>query len=1045
VTGLGLRRTKHARRGRLCESDLAATNVLASEKLVARPTHVAHAQQTRRTLNTNRCRAVRGPRSREVTFSAAILCAVSALLTIPLQGQAQTNRSDAQNVVLRGNARFEVLSPSVIRMEYSSDREFLNAASVAVLNRKWGPVQFRAIDSGTWLELSTQRIRLRYRVRSGKFASDNLLISWSDEEGEHHWKPGDKDDKNLGGVPGDIALRLAPGNEPGPLSRNGYFFLDDSHSAQWNSANDWVEPRREQNGQDWYFFVYGRDYKSLLHDLTQLLGPIPMVPRYIFGTWFGSRAGYSSYEWQRIIHRFREERVPLDIVTLDSDSTAKVIWAGRDWDLEQMPDPAGFFKFAKSEGVKVVVNEHYGALTPENCSNFERIRTAMGLPAGTTKIPHDLSNKKYAELYMDVLNKPALQAGMAFWWQDGNALANMRGIDPTLWTRYVEYAGAERITGKRAFDFERLDVPYQKTNATPAWGGHRYGGFFTGDLVADWRSLTLLVPFNVQAGNMLLAYVINDNPGFTPQVVGTELYDRSVQFNALSPVFWWHGIWGLRAPWEYGEASLENARKFLDLRYSLIPYLYTYSRVAHESGQPLVRGTYIEYPWQEGAYEFRQQYLLGKELLVAPITDPGFGEPVLKRVYLPDGEKWFDWFTGKIFDGGQTLAYECPLDRMPLFVNAGAILPLAPAMDHSDQRPLDSLTLEVFAGKSGSFRLYEDDGASLDYRNNQYAWTEFRYNISDSGEHSVIIGATQGEYASQPKMRAYVIRIHGLLKPAAVRLQNTILPQAQSSDSQSGWMWNQQTHVTTVNVPAESIRNQITVTLQEAGSLDAQKLLQHVLDYRSRLRQIEVAEKLKWGMLLHGEDIKKEPRVLRETEAVEQQLDDRVDIPRNLEKRGPDFQSWTASILSAFVFQPFESNRTIPEADEDAQRSTRAIANAVFTPEEINEMAAELLGCHLAAQATGKSSAEVIARLDYDAASVPAGASVNYAISFPEQDPRGWGEVSRAVDNRGFIHFATQAPFPIKPGTYSIRVKATLKWKAGQVEVSRDVHWRSES
>lgn len=968
-------------------------------------------------------------------LSAFILYALSTMFCFS---------SAAQENVVRAEARFEILSPGVIRLEYSPRRKFVDTPSVAVLNRHWGKVDFRADDQKGWLEISTSTMRVRYRLRSGAFSADNLEISWSDRGDEHHWKPGDKDDKNLGGVPGDIALRVVPGNETGPLSRNGYFLLDDSHTALWNSAGDWVEPRPETNGQDWYFFVYGRDYKSLFRDLAQLLGPIPMVPRYIFGTWFGSRTGYSSDEWKRIIHRFREEHVPLDIVTLDSDSTTKVIWAGRDWDLEQMPDPPGFFQFAKTAGVKVVVNEHYGALTRENCSNFERIRIAMGLPANTTKISHDLANKKYAELYMDVLNKPALQAGMAFWWQDGNALANMRGLDPALWTRYVEYAGTARITGKRAFDFERLDVPYQKTNATPAWGGHRYGGFFTGDLVADWRSLNLLVPFNVQAGNMLLPYVINDNPGFTPQVVGTELYDRSVQFNALSPVFWWHGIWGLRAPWEYGRGSLENARKFLDLRYSLIPYLYTYSRLAQENGEPLVRGTYIEYPWQEGAYEFRHQYLLGKELLVAPVTEPGFGEPVLKQIYLPDGEQWFDWFTGRIYNGGHTLAYECPLDRMPLFVKAGAILPLARPMDSSDQSPLDSLRLEVFAGKPGSFRLYEDDGTSLDYQKGQYAWTEFTYNLSGAGEHSVTIAPTQGQYVGQPATRAYTIRIHGLLKPASVRLQGALIPESPSSSAENGWRWDDQSRLTIVNISAESIRNQVTVTLKEAGSLGGQELLQQIVDYRSQLRQVEVAEKVKWGTLLRGEDIKKEPRVLRETEAVEQQLDDLVDNPRNFQQDPPDFQSWTARILSAFAHRPFESNRAIAEVDEDAQRSTRSIENAVFALEEINQMTAELLGCRLAAQATGERSPEVIARLDYDAASVPAGATVSYTISFPESEPLGWVEASRSVDNHGFTHFETQAPFPLAPGAHWIRVKAVLKWNSGQAVVTRDLQWRSE-
>src|SRR5215469_2421901 len=272
--------------------------------------------------------ATRGRRVFRVRTTSIIFGAVSSLFVIA---------SPAQQNLVREQARFQILSPGVIRLEYSPHRKFVEAPSVTVLNRQWGAVEVRERESEGWLEISTNKMRMRYRLRSGTFTAANLQISWSDDDGEHHWEPGDKDDKNLGGVPGDIALRVVPGNETGPLSRNGYFVLDDSHTALWNSAGDWVEPRPETDGQDWYFFVYGRDYKSLLHDLEHLLGPIPIVPRYIFGTWFGSRTAYSSDEWKTIIHRFREEHVPLDIVTLDSDSTAKVIWAGRDWDLEQMP------------------------------------------------------------------------------------------------------------------------------------------------------------------------------------------------------------------------------------------------------------------------------------------------------------------------------------------------------------------------------------------------------------------------------------------------------------------------------------------------------------------------------------------------------------------------------------------------------------------------------------------------------------------------------------------------------------------------------------
>ena len=345
-----------------------------------------------------------------------------------------------------------------------------------------------------------------------------------------------------------------------------------------------------------------------------------------------------------IVKQFRDEQLPLDMVVIDSDSKTKMVWTGYDWDLEQMPDPAGFFRWMKQQGIKVTVNEHYDPLTRDSDSHFDTIRQAMGLPADVKEIPHDIANQKYAGLFMDLLHKPDLERGLAFWWQDGAAGANMEGLDPYLWTRHIEYEGSERITGRRTTAFCRLGN---------CWGSHRYGIYFTGDLHGVWESLPVLIPATVRGGNQLTPYMNNLCAGVFVVDLPPELYQRWVQFSSFSPLIWFHGLWGLRLPWEYGAEGVENYRKFVGLRYALIPYIYTCSRVAHDTGLPLVRGMYLEYPDQEPAYTFQQQYLFGKDLLVAPITAPGEGKPVRKEVFLPAGQDWFDFFTGDFYAGGQ--------------------------------------------------------------------------------------------------------------------------------------------------------------------------------------------------------------------------------------------------------------------------------------------------------------------------------------------------------------------------------------------------------
>ncbi len=525
-------------------------------------------------------------------FAAALFAAALLILCF---SSNKAFAADNSATIIHGNVRFQMLSPSLVRMEYSPTAKFVDDASVAVVGRSsFAGVAPKTAEKDGWLTVATDKMTVSYKLGSGPFSKDNLRIAWSDNLGEHAWRPGDADTKNLGGVPATMDGRsMVPLTDPGPLSRNGYYWLDDSRTALFDKAADWVKPRPEKGSLDWYFFVYGNDFAGQLKEMAQLTGPVPMLPRYVFGLWFGSRANYSDQQWKMIIERFREERLPVDMIVLDSLSSAKVIWSGYDRDLEQMPDLKGFLAWMKQRGIKATINEHYDPLTRVNDSNFETIRQAMGMPENTQAIPHDISNKKYAALFMDLLHKPDLDKGMAFWWQDGSAGTNMEGLDSYLWTRHVEYVGSERITGKRTTAFCRLGT---------AVGSHRYGIYFTGDLTGIWESLPVMIPATIRGGNQLMPYMNNLCCGVHVANLPPELYQRWVQFSAFSPVFWFHGIWGLRLPWEYGDAGMETYRKFVGLRYALLPYTYTCSRIAHDAGLPLVRGMYLDYPDQEQAF-----------------------------------------------------------------------------------------------------------------------------------------------------------------------------------------------------------------------------------------------------------------------------------------------------------------------------------------------------------------------------------------------------------------------------------------------------------
>jgi hypothetical protein len=618
----------------------------------------------------------------------------------------------------------------------------------------------------------------------------------------------------------------------------------------------------------------------------------------------------------------------------------------------------------------------------------------------------------------------------------------MPGLDPAMWTRYVEYEGSEQITGKRAFDLCRLGT----------WGSHRYGGYFSGDITPNWSTLDFHVPLDAQAGNVLTPYIAT-NSADGEIIVDRELYLRWMEFNALSPIFWWHSGWGLRFPWEYGPQALTLSRKFLQLRYRLLPYLYTYVRLAHDQGLPLVRGMYLEYPGQEMSYSYRDQYMFGQELLVAPITKPGYGKPVLKDVFLPAGEQWIDYFTGKIYEGGQVVSQEYPIERIPLFVRAGSIVPIAPQMDYSDQRPVDPLIIDVYAGKGAEFRLYEDDGTSLDYRKGASASTPISFTPGPEGSYRIEIGPSGGQYEGQGQMRRYEARVHGLLKPQSVRVNGRKLAEKQREEGGEGWIWDKDLAVTTIKLPEPiSIRQKVTLTSEGAGTFEDVEMLQKVLDYRERVRRIRDEEQLKWAMWLTGLEFAKPPRVIRVTDQVEFRLNWLVSHPSGIAQHPPNFRAMTSQLLNAFVDQPFESRRRIPSPEPEYRDAIPVLDRANFEPEEIRKMTMELLGCKLIARTYdvpfkywgGPNPYPVIqTKLVYDQDAIGP-AKVTYDIWLPEEGMPGWVQLMPpTLSDAGYTQFNLRAPFQTGPGKHSFKVKAQVTWDGGRVEVLRDVQLMS--
>ena len=297
-----------------------------------------------------------------------------------------------------GNARFEFLTPSLVRMEYSPNGIFVDAPTAVVQKRDWPAVPVTSIKKDGWLILSSSAMTLRYKLNSGPFTADNLKITWKNTGGAHNWQPGDVDTQNLGGltysldhvsqdnlpkddrdspvndiIPGiDIPLEKA---KPGLLSRSGYALIDDSHTPLWNAQKNWIQPRAQPYGQDWYLFTYYHDYQNVFNEYAQLCGPIPMIPRYTLGTWItdfnfeyfpntaeAREPDFERYNQQHLeeeLTRLRQSHIPFDTLVLDF-AWHNYGWdGGYDWS-PLIPHPDKFLKWLHDRGIKLSLNDHPG-------------------------------------------------------------------------------------------------------------------------------------------------------------------------------------------------------------------------------------------------------------------------------------------------------------------------------------------------------------------------------------------------------------------------------------------------------------------------------------------------------------------------------------------------------------------------------------------------------------------------------------------------------------------------------------------------------------
>ncbi|MBQ7064593.1 MAG: DUF5110 domain-containing protein [Firmicutes bacterium] len=668
----------------------------------------------------------------------------------------------AENMITGNGYRISVLTDRLIRLEYQPESLFNDEATQIVLNRDFPVVSYTCEKTDGRLVIETDFLRLSYDEQP--FSDAGLMIEIKRSGRVWHFTKDRENFANLGGTArtlDDTDGLIRP--EPGLFSYLGWSKLDDSASALITA--DGIR-ERDTEEIDIYFFGYENDYLGCLRDFYHLCGHTPMIPRFALGNWWSRYYKYTEESYMALVEAFERENVPLSVAVIDMDWHLVQIdpkyghgWTGFTWNPEFFPDYRRFLRRLHEHHLAVTLNLHPAHGIRAHEAMYPAVARRLGIdPATEEPARFDLADPAFRDAYFEEVLHPYEEDGVDFWWIDWQqgTRAGSSNIDPLWLLNHFHYHDQER-QNRRPMIFSRYAGP----------GSHRYPVGFSGDTHATWESLEIQPWFTSTASNIGYGWWSHDIGGHMHGSKNEERLVRWVQYGVFSPIMRLHSTnndFFAKEPWKLDEPYRRIVDEMLRLRHRLIPYLYTMCYLAWKEDLPLIRPVYYHHADDRAAYEVRNEYYFGTELLVGAITEPM--DPELRMasvsVLIPEG-RWYDILTGQAYEGRSRRKLYRRLDSIPVLLKAGGILPLAAASgDLSATEVPKSMDLYVGAGASGSFTLYEDDGVSNDYLEGAGAFTLIEAVYSESeGETVITIHPVKGDSRWTPVSRTWNVHLLG--------------------------------------------------------------------------------------------------------------------------------------------------------------------------------------------------------------------------------------------------------------------------------------------
>jgi alpha-glucosidase (family GH31 glycosyl hydrolase) len=573
-----------------------------------------------------------------------------------------------------------------------------------------------------------------------------------------------------------------------------------------------------------YYIINGPSFKSVINQYTQLTGRPTMLPLYAFGYW-QSRCFFNNFaDIKKTVDRLKSGGLPLDILVIDSNwprVEVDFLWGSNFLSGRTAQE---WIAGLHAGGARVMLSTK-GPMIRKDAENYPQA-LSKGLFATegrgntlTTGYYHgDLMDFTHPDMesWLATQLKPLSQQGIDAWWLD---LIEPENEPPQA--VYHEGKSADihntfpLLNYRAYFDYCRSVDPNGRPvilGRAASAGTQRYSGIvWTGDINSDWPTFQAHIPEAQNTGLSGLPYWANDSGGFLSGFLNrdrygahAELYERWFEFTCFAPITRAHKS-GPAEPYEYGPVVEATAKKYLQLRYRLLPYIYNIAHEAATTGLPMLRPLVLEYQNDPGSATAKTEFMFGGDLLVAPVIQ---AKATARQVYFPPG-RWISYDEGIETPGGTNLDVAAPHDRIPLFVRAGTILPTAPDMMYSSEKPWDPITLDVWPEGESTGSLYQDDETTTAFTKGESTTTTFHC-VEKPGK-SVAFNIEPSNQQFGPKQ--WITKFHLTSVPAAVTLDGKPVSASADEAVNPGWAFDTASGTLTVRLPGEHAARALAITL----------------------------------------------------------------------------------------------------------------------------------------------------------------------------------------------------------------------------------------